>query len=190
MSALEVAQIYTTIARQGSWIENHSIKKITYKNKTIYKYQKKTRPTIQKESVAVLVSMLMAVCQIGTAQKLKHLPFDVACKTGTTNDEKDAWFVGFTPEWLSVIWVGFDNPTSHGLTGASGALPIWLHFFKQNQNQIQVKKMTWPQKTYLKNITDTPLSSKITQTKDTKKNLANKKASPKKNHIQLFISKK
>ena len=53
---------------------------------------------------------------------------DAAGKTGTTNDKRDAWFVGFTPELLTVVWVGLDDNQPLGLTGAQAALPIWTEF--------------------------------------------------------------
>ncbi len=56
---------------------------------------------------------------------------DAAGKTGTTNDQRDAWFIGFTPELLTVVWVGFDNNQPIGLSGAQAALPIWLSFIKR-----------------------------------------------------------
>jgi membrane carboxypeptidase/penicillin-binding protein len=55
---------------------------------------------------------------------------DAAGKTGTTNDLRDAWFVGFTPELLTVVWVGFDDNQPVGLSGALAALPIWTQFMK------------------------------------------------------------
>jgi membrane carboxypeptidase/penicillin-binding protein len=56
---------------------------------------------------------------------------DAAGKTGTTNDLRDAWFVGFTPELLSVVWVGFDDNHPLSLTGTQAALPIWTEFMKR-----------------------------------------------------------
>jgi membrane carboxypeptidase/penicillin-binding protein len=53
---------------------------------------------------------------------------DAAGKTGTTNDLRDAWFVGFTPELLTVVWVGFDDNQPVGLSGSQAALPIWTDF--------------------------------------------------------------
>jgi penicillin-binding protein 1B len=53
---------------------------------------------------------------------------DAAGKTGTTNDLRDAWFVGFTPELLTVVWVGFDDNQPVGLSGSQAALPIWARF--------------------------------------------------------------
>ncbi len=56
---------------------------------------------------------------------------DAAGKTGTTNDLRDAWFVGFTPELLTVVWVGFDDNQPLGLSGAQAALPIWAHVHEE-----------------------------------------------------------
>ena len=56
---------------------------------------------------------------------------DAAGKSGTTNDLRDAWFVGFTPELLAVVWVGFDDNTPLGLSGTQAALPIWTEFMKR-----------------------------------------------------------
>jgi penicillin-binding protein 1B len=68
----------------------------------------------------------------GTAASARSLGFtlDAAGKTGTTNDLHDAWFVGFTPELLTVVWVGFDDSQPLGLSGAQAALPIWTQFMK------------------------------------------------------------
>jgi membrane carboxypeptidase/penicillin-binding protein len=56
----------------------------------------------------------------------------VAGKTGTTDDEYDLWFVGFTPELVAVVWIGFDEPRSiSGVSSAEGPLPIWVDFVKQ-----------------------------------------------------------
>ena len=58
------------------------------------------------------------------------LKVPAAGKTGTTNGTKDAWFAGYTPNLLAVVWVGFDEPKSTKLTGSSGAAPIWAEFMK------------------------------------------------------------
>lgn len=80
-----------------------------------------------------MVSMLEGVVQRGTAAKLKaDLPFPVAGKTGTTNDARDAWFVGFTPDLTVGVYVGFDEPRSLGNreTGGSVAVPIFGEFMQ------------------------------------------------------------
>jgi len=77
---------------------------------------------------AYMMSDLMrSVVEAGTGRSLKYWGVDwpVAGKTGTTNDSRDAWFVGYTPDILALVWVGFDNGDSLHTTGAGAALPIW-----------------------------------------------------------------
>lgn len=93
-----------------------------------------TRVEIEDPRVAYqMVSMLQGVVQRGTAAKLRDLPVALAGKTGTTNDSKDAWFVGFTPDLVCGVFVGFDNPKPLGSheTGASVAVPIFRSFMAE-----------------------------------------------------------
>ena len=80
----------------------------------------------------IMNSLLNSVVVEGTASFLKRLGIGqpVAGKTGTTNDSRDAWFVGYTPDILAMVWVGFDDGTSMRGTGASAALPIWADLMK------------------------------------------------------------
>ena len=78
--------------------------------------------------------MMRSVLNGGTGSGARSAGFtlDAAGKTGTTNDLRDAWFVGFTPELLTAVWVGFDDFSQPvGLTGAQAALPIWTEFMKR-----------------------------------------------------------
>lgn len=79
-----------------------------------------------------MVNMLRGVIERGTATAARVLGRPLAGKTGTTNDAKDAWFVGFSPDLVVGVFVGFDQPASLGPreTGASVALPIWIDFMK------------------------------------------------------------
>jgi penicillin-binding protein 1B len=76
--------------------------------------------------------MLRTVVNEGTGAGARAAGFtlDAGGKTGTTNDLRDAWFVGFTPELLTVVWVGFDDNQVVGLSGSQAALPIWTEFMK------------------------------------------------------------
>jgi membrane carboxypeptidase/penicillin-binding protein len=76
--------------------------------------------------------MMRSVLDEGTAASARGLGFTApaAGKTGTTNDYRDAWFAGFTPDLLCVVWVGFDDNTPVGLSGTKAALPIWVDFMK------------------------------------------------------------
>ncbi len=78
-----------------------------------------------------IVSMMQDVVRVGTGRKAKQLGrSDLAGKTGTTNDQRDAWFSGFNQELVTTVWVGFDRlqPLGNGETGAKAALPIWMDF--------------------------------------------------------------
>lgn len=95
----------------------------------------------------VLYSMLQDVIATGTAVRAKSLGRpDLAGKTGTTNDERDAWFVGFNPSLLALGWVGFDQPRSlgKGETGARAALPIWMDFMATQLPRLPVVAMAVP----------------------------------------------
>ncbi|MFA5041542.1 MAG: penicillin-binding protein 1A, partial [Bdellovibrionales bacterium] len=80
-----------------------------------------------------MVNILQGVVQRGTAARLADIDFPLAGKTGTTNDNKDAWFIGFTPDLICGVYVGFDNPVQLGSreTGASVAVPIFRSFITE-----------------------------------------------------------
>jgi penicillin-binding protein 1B len=78
-------------------------------------------------------SLLQGVVDRGTAAAVRRsgLEGPIAGKTGTTDDEHDLWFVGFTPELVVVVWVGYDEPRPIGVPSSRGALPIWTAFMKE-----------------------------------------------------------
>jgi len=82
------------------------------------------------DTTFLVTDMMRSVLDEGTGASVRASGFalDAAGKTGTTNDLRDAWFVGFTPELLTVVWVGFDDNQPLGLTGTQAALPIWSAF--------------------------------------------------------------
>jgi penicillin-binding protein 1B len=81
----------------------------------------------------LVTSLLEGVMRTGTGAAARALGVTgaVAGKTGTTNDGRDAWFVGYAPRLLVAVWVGFDGGDAHGLSGAEAALPIWADFMRQ-----------------------------------------------------------
>ena len=93
-----------------------------------------TRKQIADEKSAYqIVSILEGVIQRGTGRRLKELGRPLAGKTGTTNKSKDTWFIGFSPDLVVGVFVGFDDPKSMGKreTGSSAAAPIWGAFMKE-----------------------------------------------------------
>ena len=77
--------------------------------------------------------MMEGVIKHGTAAKAAKMPYFLAGKTGTTNDFRDAWFVGFSPNLLCLVWVGYDKEAVLGKreSGATAALPIWMEFMSK-----------------------------------------------------------
>jgi membrane carboxypeptidase/penicillin-binding protein len=80
----------------------------------------------------LVTNMMRSVLNEGTGAGARAAGFthDAAGKSGTTNDLRDAWFVGFTPELLTVVWVGYDDNEQLGMSGSQAALPIWTEFMK------------------------------------------------------------
>ena len=75
-----------------------------------------------------------------------------AGKTGTTSDNKDAWFAGFTPYQTSLVWLGYDQSLSSNLTGSSGAVPIWTGLMKEYNNKWPELDFNWPSAVEIKSV--------------------------------------
>lgn len=94
-----------------------------------------TRPgqVIKEETAYVMTNLLSSVVRYGTGFRVRALKRTVAGKTGTTNENIDAWFVGYTPDLVTAAWVGFDEKRSMGKleTGSRAASPMWLHFMQK-----------------------------------------------------------
>lgn len=93
----------------------------------------RVRRVAQAAPTFLVTSMMRSVVNEGTGAAARGAGFtlDAAGKSGTTNDLRDAWFIGFTPELLTVVWVGLDDNTPVGLSGSQAALPIWTAFMKR-----------------------------------------------------------
>ncbi|MBI3622282.1 MAG: hypothetical protein HY208_08870, partial [Nitrospirae bacterium] len=88
---------------------------------------------VSPEAAYLVTSLLSGVIDHGTGRMVRTLGFDrpAAGKTGTSSGWRDAWFAGYTPELTALVWVGYDQPRSIGMTGAQAALPIWTRFMRQ-----------------------------------------------------------
>src|SRR5206468_4032174 len=91
-----------------------------------------SRNVARPDTTFVVTNMLRSVFTEGTGvgARANGFTLDAAGKSGTTNDLRDAWFVGFTPELLTVVWVGYDNNQPIGMSGSQAALPIWTSIMK------------------------------------------------------------
>ncbi|MGO9370739.1 MAG: penicillin-binding protein 1A [Syntrophobacteraceae bacterium] len=131
----ELLTAYSTFPGQGERVEPYIIEKVLdrYGN-LIEEHQVKREQVISDKTAYLLTDLLQGVVREGTGTKAKELKRPAAGKTGTTNELKDAWFIGFTPSVLTGVWVGYDDHTislGKGETGGRAACPIWVYFMKE-----------------------------------------------------------
>ena len=125
---IELARAYCVFAAEGVQPFPLSLKEVVDENDKILEHQYlNIERLITPAEAFVMTRMLQDVVREGTARSLqwRGVTWPVAGKTGTTNDFRDAWFVGYTPDILALVWVGFDNGDPIKATGAAAALPIW-----------------------------------------------------------------
>jgi penicillin-binding protein 1B len=130
----EMATAYNVLANGGLKVEPVTILQVADERSRVLEQHHAAVPerVVHEESAYLVTDMLRSVLDEGTAASARGLGFtaEAAGKTGTTNDYRDAWFAGFTPDLLCVVWVGFDDNTPVGLSGTKAALPIWVDFMK------------------------------------------------------------
>ncbi|MBI4385005.1 MAG: PBP1A family penicillin-binding protein [Nitrospinae bacterium] len=144
----ELTTAFSVFANNGKLISPMPVRYIKDRNKeVIYTAQPKIVDVLPGGVAYVITNMLESVVQDGTAVKVKALKRPVAGKTGTTNNYVDAWFVGFTPELMTGVWVGKDKDESLGIneTGARAAIPIWLDYMKDALEGEPVKDFEAPE---------------------------------------------
>jgi penicillin-binding protein 1A len=146
VTPLQLASGYAVFANAGQAIKPYVIDHITDSNgKTIVQTKPEAaKSVIDPRNAFIITSLMQDVVRKGTAARVSQLGrSDLAGKTGTTNDQVDAWFAGFQPNLVAVAWIGFDQPRSlgHGETGAQAALPIWMKYMStalKNTAQVQL----------------------------------------------------
>ena len=145
----EVARAYATFSNTGYLVEPYLISEVrAFDGEILYKAEPKiacnhnqcvpgderNAPRVIEERNAYIMNTIMQdVIRIGSARKAKELNRqDIAGKTGTTNDQKDAWFSGFNSNMATTVWVGFDSPTTLGRSevGGRASLPIWMEYME------------------------------------------------------------
>ena len=131
-SPMDMAALYQTIAAGGFRMPLRSIRDIVDAHgEPLKRYPLEYDRTVSLQAVHLLHYALRAVVREGTGRGVyRYLPddFEVAGKTGTTNNGRDSWFAGFSGDLLAVSWIGRDDNGGTGLTGGSGALKVWGHF--------------------------------------------------------------
>ena len=134
LSPLEVAQMYQTIAGGGFYTPLMAIQSVLdHQGQELTRYPIAIEQRISTETAYLTQVAMHRVTQTGTAKSLRwRLPktLAVAGKTGTTDDLRDSWYAGFSGDLQTVVWVGNDDNSPAGVTGSSGALPLWAGITK------------------------------------------------------------
>jgi len=147
VSLLEIVRAYSVFANLGYLVEPVFITKIVDRHGNIVEERKFEKKKVIDESTAyIMTNLLESVVKYGTGRRIRALNRPAAGKTGTTNNLHDAWFVGYTPSYITGTWVGFDDEISLGKseTGSKTASPIWLGFMRNILEDQPVKVFKMP----------------------------------------------
>ena len=130
----QMVSAYSAFPNKGIRVEPHLIRKVLDRDGAALEEWEKTTYKVVNEYVALtMVSMMRGVVQFGTATAAGSLGVPVAGKTGTVNDHTDVWFIGYTPTYVTGVWMGYPGkkkPLGNEMTGGVGALPFFIDFMK------------------------------------------------------------
>ena len=148
ISLLEIVKAYSVFANQGFLVEPAFVTKIEDRYGNILEEMNPSRkPVIEKSTAYIMTSLMEGVVKYGTGRRVKALKRPVAGKTGTSNNLNDAWFVGFTPHYITGVWAGYDQERAMGVGegGSRTASPIWLAFMQQVMKNEPVRVFQVPE---------------------------------------------
>lgn len=144
----EILTAYSAFANGGNRVQPYLIEKILDRNgKVLENHQPKPERVISAQTAYLMTHLLSGVVEEGTGTRAKAINRPAAGKTGTTNEMKDAWFVGYTPELLAGVWVGYDDhhvSLGKGETGGRAACPIWVSFMQEALKERPVRTFPIP----------------------------------------------
>lgn len=166
---LQIASAYTAFANLGGRVSPIAINRITTGNGVTIAAPTTQRTEVLRQDVAyVMTSFMKDVVNRGTAAKVRArgLKQVLAGKTGTS---RDGWFAGFTPNLVCAVWVGFDDGSQLGLTGANSALPIWADFMQVALAKHPEWEGDWEQPAGVEEIAINPKTGEPTVPEDTEK---------------------
>jgi len=154
ISVMELASAYSVIANLGVYKEPFFIFRIEdYGGNILYDHFIEQSRRFPKQAIFPLLDMMKGVVEDGSGRVVRRVGFNhpAGAKTGTTNDFRDAWFTGYTRQYSTSVWVGFDDnspmigPNGKGLTGAHAAAPIWGMFMKRVLKNVEKQDFELPE---------------------------------------------
>jgi penicillin-binding protein 1A len=140
LSPLEIARAYTPFANGGKLVKTKIINKVEKAGNIIFEEENQEQKVLSDQTAFIMAWMMRNVVLHGTGWRAKVLKVPVAGKTGTSNNGRDTWFIGFTPEIVVAVWVGKDDFTPIGSRASAGptvALPIFVEFMKKYQQKLK-----------------------------------------------------
>ena len=130
----QMVSAYSAFPNKGIRVDPHMIRRVLDRDGAVLEEWEKTTYKVVNEYVALtMVSLMRGVVQFGTATAAGSLGVPLAGKTGTVNDHTDVWFIGYTPTYVTGVWMGYPGrkkPLGNDMTGAHGALPMFVDFMK------------------------------------------------------------
>ena len=144
----ELVNAYGVLANGGKKVTPFFIKKIVDRTGNVFEEATVKSEQVIDARIAFMTSYVMRdVVESGTGRRVKSLGRPVAGKTGTTNDIRDAWFIGFTPSLIAGVWIGFDQETTLGKNevGGRAAAPVWLYFMEKVVQNTPVENFSTPE---------------------------------------------
>jgi penicillin-binding protein 1A len=151
----ELTSAFAVFDNHGVKIGPVSILSITDNTgRVLYTNDAMPEQVIKPETAYLITYLLEGVIEHGTGWKARELNRPASGKTGTTNDYRDAWFIGYTPDLVAGVWVGYDDQASIGPkeTGARAALPIWLEFMKKAHSESNAEDFPIPEGIIFKQV--------------------------------------
>jgi penicillin-binding protein 1B len=156
VTPLDLARAYVPLANGGRRFEAIAVSAIHDEDgQTLWATEDVGTPVVSSPMAYLITSLLEGAVRSGTGAGAVDLPAPVAGKTGTTNEGRDAWFVGYSSNLVALVWVGFDGSRAHGLSGARAALPIWTDFMRQALETYPARAFALPEGVALVDIDPT-----------------------------------
>jgi 1A family penicillin-binding protein len=134
VSLLEITGAFGVLAQSGRFVSPAAVAAmVASTGESLWHDLADGRQVVSPEAAYLVTSLLQGVVERGTAAKVRTMGLEaiLAGKTGTTDEYRDAWFVGYTPDLVIGVWVGFDDGSALGLSGSAAALPIWIELARQ-----------------------------------------------------------
>jgi penicillin-binding protein 1A len=143
VTLMELTRAYSVFPNRGYLVDPIFINRIEDRDgRVLYQARPQRHQVLKQETADTMTSLLEGVVQHGTATRVQVLERPVGGKTGTTNQTRDAWFIGFTPKLITGVWVGMDNEHSLGPkeTGSQAAAPIFINYMQTALKNLPVEQ--------------------------------------------------